>query len=388
VEKTLDWLAESPARVRRHFPHLERVVPFLHPTAGWPGKQVVSRYDAVVTPEGDLKVIELNTCCPAGFLHSETFCRVTQQALHELEPRGAFDALTPGAIEPAAMVDGMLSIESAAGLEPGLIAALTDENEIRHELDLLLAEMARRTSRPMEIIDARQLEYRGGALLHRGRRISLTYNKFRISVPTSQNHCWREGFEDRYAAYLQAVADGAVATINNFFGMTLGEDKGLLALWSDPQLSARFTTEEADFVAQHVAWTRPLVASETEWRGRSIRLPDYVLEHREQFVIKPAGEGRGFGVVIGRCVDEETWRRACTPDPATPCVVQEFMEPLRLPVIVCRGGDVAAEEMFLTVALATVCGEYRGLLSRVSPNPVTNVARSGMVQAVLVGEGG
>jgi hypothetical protein len=383
VEKTLDWLAESPERIAQRFPHLERIVPHLFTTRGWSGKQVVSRYDAVVTPAGDLKIVELNTCCPAGFLHSEAFCEATQHALAALLPDEGFARLRPGAIDPGALVQGLLAIEQSAGLQPEMMAALTDENQILHELDLLLASLRKANSRQIEIIDARELEYRGGRLLHHGRPISLTYNKFRISVPGSRNHCWREGFEDRYAAYLHAVQDGAVASVNNFFGMAVGEDKGLLSLWSDPELEEQFTAAEREFVAQHVAWTRPLAPSEVEWRGRTIRLPDFVCENREQFVIKPAGEGRGFGVVIGKYATDEAWRAACTPDPCMPSVVQEFIPPLQLPVVACRNGNVAAEMMFLTVGLATVCGQYRGVLSRVSPNPVTNVAQSGMVQAVL-----
>ena len=383
IEKTLDWVAACPDRMQAHFPHLARVFPYLCSTAGWSGKQVVSRYDAVITPAGELKIIELNTCCPAGFLHSETFCRVTQEALASLGIDGGIESLAPAAIQPDALLDGMLEIEKAAGVAPEMIAALVDENEILHELDLFTAAAREKTSRPVEILDARQLEIRGGRLTHRGRSISLAYNKFRISVPTSRNHCWRPGFEARYASYLRAMADGAAVSVNNLYAMTLGEDKGLLALWSDPELAASFTAEERSFVERHVAWTCPLAHAEVPWRGRALRLPDDLLKHREHFVVKPASEGRGYGVVIGRYADEETWRSACTPDAAAPAVVQEFIEPVQLPVVVCRGGEVAVEDMFLTVGLASVCGRYRGLLSRVSPNAVTNVARTGMVQAVL-----
>lgn len=384
VEKTLNWLAESPPRIAEFFPHLARIVPHLFSTAGWSGKQVVSRYDAVVTPSGELKIIELNTCCPAGFLHSEAFCDVTQRALGALESDAGYALLRPGAIRPSAVVDGLLEIERSSGIAPRMIAALTDENEIRHELDLLLAAMRRKTTRRVEIVDARRLDYDGGRLSYQGEPISLTYNKFRISVPGSQNHCWRPGFEERYAAFLQAAREGAVVSVNNLFGMAVGEDKGMLALWSQPEFLSQLTPAERDFVARHVAWTRPLVASEVEWNGRSIRLPEFLYENSEHFVIKPAGEGRGFGVVIGRYADRETWQAACQPDPATPCIVQEFIEPVRFPVIARRGNETIVEPMFLTVALATVCGRYQGILSRVSSQPVTNVARAGMVQAVLV----
>ena len=40
--------------------------------------------------------------------------------------------------------------------------------------------------------------------------------------------------------------------------------------------------------------------------------------------------------------------------------------------------------MFLTVGLSTICRSYEGVVSRVSANPVTNVAREGFGQAVFV----
>jgi hypothetical protein len=40
--------------------------------------------------------------------------------------------------------------------------------------------------------------------------------------------------------------------------------------------------------------------------------------------------------------------------------------------------------MYLTLGLASVCGRFRGVLSRVSASRITNVAREGYVQGVLL----
>ena len=43
-----------------------------------------------------------------------------------------------------------------------------------------------------------------------------------------------------------------------------------------------------------------------------------------------------------------------------------------------------AVSMYLSVGLAVSDGEFCGLLSRISPHPVNNVGRQGLVQAVLI----
>ena len=77
-------------------------------------------------------------------------------------------------------------------------------------------------------------------------------------------------------------------------------------------------------------------------------------------------------------------QEACQVREDMPQVVQEYVEALTFPVICNRQGTVAARPMYLTLGLATIDGRYVGLVSRVSANAVTNVAREGYGQAVFV----
>ncbi|NIP87432.1 MAG: hypothetical protein GTO03_18515 [Planctomycetales bacterium] len=101
-------------------------------------------------------------------------------------------------------------------------------------------------------------------------------------------------------------------------------------------------------------------------------------------MIKPANEGRGFGVVIGKYCSQQEWDAACQLQENVPQVVQEFAETLTFPVVSHRGGRVHADPMYLTLGLGILAGRYDGLVSRISTNPVTNVAREGFGQAVFV----
>jgi hypothetical protein len=396
VERTIDWLLESPERLARYAGDFSRLFPYLQKTRGCSDAQFISRYDAVVAPDGAIKIIELNTGCPAGFMHADSFTRAAAGALAALgidppPPSANGDGrrrpLVSGTIPPGALVEGLLSLERQSGIRPGLVALLTDENQLTHELDLMVERFTDR-DRPSAILDARELTFADGRLAWRRHDISLTYDKFRISVPTSRNHCWREGFETRYASFLAANRAGKVVAANSLIAQTIGEDKSLLGLLPSEETAPLFDDDERAFIAEHVLWTRRIEDNRVDYRGERIDLLSYVREHRDQFVIKPCHEGRGFEVVIGREATADQWNRLCVVDPLTPRVVQEYVEPLKLPVVCELPGDracggAAVREMYLTLGLATVGGQYQGILSRVSPSRVTNVAREGMVQAVL-----
>jgi len=91
-----------------------------------------------------------------------------------------------------------------------------------------------------------------------GRYFSSVYNKFRVSTPRSANHCWKDGFEQRYADLLAAMQSGAVVAVNNLWGMSILEDKALLALFRRPEFRSEFSTEELSLIDEHVLWTARL----------------------------------------------------------------------------------------------------------------------------------
>jgi hypothetical protein len=362
-----------------------RVFPYLRKTPGAKYWQAISRYDAVVCDDGRIRVIELNTGCPAGFMHAAAFTKTTATAFDELGVMSG-TAARAATIRPRALVDGLLEIERAAAesshIVPAQVALLTDENRLTHELDLMLDDLASR-GRTARIVAAEEIAFDGARAMHGGEPISLCYDKFRISVPKSQNHCWREGFERRYAGFLAAQAAGAIVAVNNLAAQTIAEDKSLLATLAMPEAAEVLSEADRQFVADNVLWTARLEDRRVVRQGVEIDLLTYVADHPDEFVIKPTSEGRGFGVVIGRECPREQWRALCAADIVTPRVVQDYVEPVRMSVV-CQGDSgLTVRDMFLTLGLATINGRYEGVLSRISPSRITNVARQGYVQAVL-----
>lgn len=383
LEKVLDWLIESPTRLARFAADHSRMFRYLRKSPGSATWQLFSRYDAVVTKEGRVQFIECNTGCPAGFLHAVDFSRETLAALEAISAMSASDVSTLGMIRPDSLVDLIESVRTRSGLPPGPVAILTDENELKLELDLLERALAKR-GMDGKILDARELQFKDGRLQHDGTTYPVTFNKLRISTAESPHHCWKPGFEERYAALLSAIPADAVAPVNNLCALSIAEDKGMLALLFDPDARAILTADEARFIDDNVLWTARLREGVVALDGLSVDLIDTLKRRRGDFVLKPANEGRGFEVHVGADTPQAEWERLCQPNPTLPMVVQKFAAPASFPIARLAGDGVRVETMYLTIALAMVDGRYEGLLSRISPNLVTNVGRQGFVQAVFV----
>ncbi|WP_166831620.1 glutathionylspermidine synthase family protein [Thalassoroseus pseudoceratinae] len=382
AEKAMDWVLSDHDRFIQFFRDHERMWPWLRKASHSPHWQGVSRFDAVITADGQVRILELNTGCPAGFFHAENFSDVTARAMVEAGAIPAHAATSRyGTIPERTLCDELLEIERQGTHEQGLIALVNDENELQNELALFQRKLRSR-GRRAEIVNARDIQWNGSQATVHGEPISLAYNKIRISTPNSPGHHWRPGFENRYAGYLEAIAKDGVVAVNNLACLTVGEDKGLLEVMRTPEFTRQLSDAERLVVEHHVLRTVRLREGLVDWDGQTIDLLPFVQRNRERLVIKPANEGRGFGVVVGKFATPSEWEAACELDPCLPKVVQEFTEPASLEVQ--RDANHESMSHFLTVGLAMIRGRYSGLLSRVSTNPVTNVGRDGVVQAVFV----
>ena len=383
IERTLDWVLASPQRLLTYFPDHERMIPYLRKTPGLADWQGLSRYDVVVTPAGELKVIELNTACPAGMYHAEEFSRATRAAFGELNVLEDAATARLGTIPRTAFMDQLLAIEADSGIGQDTIVLMNDESELLNELDYMQQDLTER-GRTATIAHAADLRLAGSRLTYESQLVSLTYNKIRISTPATPNQGWRPGFQERYADFLRGIETGAMCSVNNLCALSVAEDKSLMWVMQQPEFQQTLNSAERAFLDEHLLWTWPLRENPAVRGGGGFPLEDYVARERPRLVTKPANEGRGFRVELGAGLDDATWRAACQYDPLCPSIIQEHAAPARLPVVIPSAEGLRPAEMYLTIGLFVIRGRYQGMLSRVSANPVTNVGKSGMVQAVFV----
>jgi hypothetical protein len=359
--------------------------PYLKGTAGALSWQILSRFDAIITPAGDFKIIELNTGGPGGLMLSKPLSQATAAYLSTILGEPGHQQKF-GAPDPQAIVEELLALETASGIPKGEIGILYDEGHLHMELDLY-ARAFREQGRRAHIIYAGDLSYHDGALYWGKQRLSMTYNKFRISTENSERIGWKPGFEQRYWAFLEAHNRSSFVSVDNLCSLTIPEDKAFLRVFFDEHFRDTLSPAQRLLIDNHLLWTTKLENKEISLQGQRINLLDWTKKLKDQLVIKPANESRGYKVTIGcECTPSE-WNRAIDAyNQAEPMVVQQYAAPLTLPVPVLDHHDepVRIERMYHTLALAMVQGKFQGVVSRVSTDSVTNVMKRGYGQAVFI----
>ncbi len=176
---------------------------------------------------------------------------------------------------------------------------------------------------------------------------------------------------------VRAVRDGAVCMVNAFRCKILHK-KASLAVLSDERNAHLFTPAEQTVIAAHVPWTRLVGERRTTFRDRPIDLIPFLLEHREQLVLKPNDEYGGKGVVLGWQVDQGAWEGAVRSAAVEPYVVQERVTLPREPYPSVIDGQVRIiERMQDTDPYVFRSAYVDGCLTRLSMEALLNVTAGG-----------
>src|SRR5207237_196400 len=121
---------------------------------------------------------------------------------------------------------------------------------------------------------------------------------------------------------IRAVQSGAVCMVNPFRCKLLHK-KASLAVLSDEQNVGLFSSDERRAIDAHIPWTRVVAERTTRHEGRTVDLLPFIIDRREQLVLKPNDAYGGAGIVLGWEGDTATWERAVRVALTEPFVVQE-----------------------------------------------------------------
>ncbi|HKV13289.1 MAG TPA: hypothetical protein VJ725_34430 [Thermoanaerobaculia bacterium] len=110
-------------------------------------------------------------------------------------------------------------------------------------------------------------------------------------------------------AVFRSFKAGRLSLYNGPINMLLN-DKRILALLSEHAESALFTAEEQELLQRHLPWTRAVGPGAATWRGATAPLPELLLAHREELVLKPSRGSQGEGVTFGHLTPPDAWARS------------------------------------------------------------------------------
>jgi uncharacterized circularly permuted ATP-grasp superfamily protein len=337
-----------------------------------------SRLDSFVGDE--IRYVEYNAESPAGMAYSDVLTAVMEQMdvmqrfrgswrLRALPARGMqFDCMLRAFSEWGGSDKPSVAIVDWAGL-PTL-----------NEFEMFREYFASRGV-PCCICEPRSLEY-DGKRLHAcdGSEVTIVYRRVLSSELLAK--------EDEASALLRAYLDGAIVMVNTFRAKLLHK-KMSLALLSDDAYASLYSAEQRVSIARHIPWTRRLREGPSTRAGVSLGdLARYVLDHREELVLKPNDEYGGKGVVLGWTVDDHQWEEVVRVALHQCYVVQEAVHVPREPFPIAVGDSVEMLEMAVDMNPYLYDGRVGALMTRLSSSALLNVtAGEGSVVPTYVVDG-
>jgi hypothetical protein len=336
---------------------------------GFPWPSPVSRLDAFFAGDDGLRFTEYNAETPAG----PSFNDVLTEMFYALPAMREFVRRWDVRPLPARhnVLHALLSAyEAWSGTRASPRIAVLDWLDVptRREFTLF-QEYAERQGMRCLVADPRQAELRGGTLLLDGAPVDLIYKRVLISELVE-----RCGVDH---AVVRAVRERAVCMVNPFACKILHK-KASLAVLTDERNAALFTSQERDAIAAHVPWTRVVEERRTTHDGSSIDLVPFIVEHKNQLVLKPNDEYGGKGIVLGWEVDDTTWAEALRTALREPYIVQERVALPSEPYPSFVDGRLVVADRMLDTAPYVVYGQYvDGCLTRLSTAALLNVTAGG-----------
>jgi hypothetical protein len=165
----------------------------------------------------------------------------------------------------------------------------------------LFREFFEQAGYPSVICTPQKLEFNGSKLSYEGFEIDIVYKRLLVNeyLPIIEE----------YPALLNAYRAHAVCLVNSFRSKLIHK-KALFAVLTDNKRAGLFSTAELNSIQSHVPWTRIVRDEMTEYKGKEVKLLEFVLANKERLVLKPNDDYGGHGITIGWNADRQQWTQA------------------------------------------------------------------------------
>jgi hypothetical protein len=227
----------------------------------------------------------------------------------------------------------------------------------------------------VEIVSPEQLEYRNH-VLRKGRfEIDLVYRRLGV-----QEFLLRF---DLTHPLVRAYRDHSVCVVNSFRA-ELAHKKAMFGLLTDETVTEGFPASERKAIRDHVPWTRLVSATKTTYGEQSVDLPEFLVQNRERFALKPNDDYGDQHSYFGWEMDAAAWERAVKQAMRTPYVAQERVDPSRSVFPLMTFGHLEFREMQVDVHPHAYLGQVQGCSSWLSGGSSGFSSAAGIVPTFLI----
>jgi len=311
--RTLGQRLIHDAQLRSHLDLSEEEEEAVRIDCGYGAPDVSARLDGFVNAQGKFRFVEYNADSPGGLGYGDALSDVftAMPLLNEFRKRYDFYTFPVRSLAFDALL-GAYHRWGGAGLPN--IAIVDWRGAATYNEFLLFLDYFERRGCKGKIVDPDELEYRNGQLVIADFHVHLLYKRVVVGE-------FLQKFKLRHPV-LQAVRDHAVCMANGF-GVQMLFKKSMFAFLSNPEFAHIFAPEVAAALSRHIPWTRKVRECKTTYHDSSVDLVPWILQNREQLVIKPNGEYGGKGVVLGWECDDSRWLAVVQEALSGSFVVQE-----------------------------------------------------------------
>jgi hypothetical protein len=317
-----------------------------------------------------LHFIELNADTPQGMGHNDALIAFFER-LDTYERFAQRYRVRPLRLE-GSLLETLLAIWDEWGGERKPTIGVVTRTDDPVRTSSLEIDVQRYAEQGLEagLVDFRELSFDGGRLHHGDRELDVVHR-----VMTTAE-CLK--VRDEVAPLLDAVRDGAVCMVNSFRSELLGH-KAIFALLTDPDYDFGFSGAERAAIRAHVPWTREVFDGRTTARdGAEVDLLEHLVEHRERLVLKPTHDFGGHGVRLGWRETELEWRDSIAKALESDYIAQQRVE-LRREEYPTMNAPGERRAFYEDTDPFLFRGRHGGLLTRLSPDEMTNVHAEGSV---------
>ena len=338
-----------------------------------PAGRAILRFDSFTTEAG-VRFVELNGDIPMGGVCNDGLVPLFQS----LEFYKTFDErydVRPNLVQIGMIQTFMHAWQSMGGAGTPRMCILSFPGGMEDIFARLNAQDLQKLGIEVSAAHPEDLDFHRGKLRARGRVVDLVYRI--MHTDDCLERC------DEIAPLMQAVKNRAVCLVNPFRSELLSH-KFLFALLTDESHDFGFTEEESAVIRTHIPWGRILREGfSTNAAGQRIDLLDYVRNHKENLVLKPAHAAGGKGVCLGWKCDDAQWGAALREAVDGEYIVQEKVEVTREEYPLLENG-FALREFFEDTDPFCFPGGYSAVVSRISSAEITNVAQGGSIVPTFV----
>ncbi len=344
---------------------------------GFSRLSITARWDSFMS--GDtFKFVELNAECPAGIAYSDVAAGVFDALPFVSDFKKEYAVLDFNIRQT--LLEGLLdTYESYKGNKRNKkpTIAIVDWKEVPTYTEFeLLKEFFESRGFDCVIADPRDLVYEDGRLRYDKTTIDLVYKRILT------NDCVERPDETR--ELVSAYRNHDVCMVNPFRAK-LVHKKSIFAVLTHEMNHGMFTREELSLIEKHIPWTRLIRNEKTLFHGSWIDLVDYILNHKDSFVIKPNDEYGGKGVILGNEASQSDWEKVIHEAlKGEPYVVQEIVPIPRESFPIFENSRIQYVDMVVDMDPYVFGSKVEGILTRLSASSLANVTAGGGTTPTLV----